>query len=349
MDEQMSIRSLIRDNISGLVPYSSARDEYSGSALVFLDANENPYNAPLNRYPDPGQRELKEAVAGLKNQRVENLFLGNGSDEGIDLLIRVLCNPGQDNIITVEPTYGMYGVCAHINDVEQKKVLLGPGFSLDPDAVVKAADRNTKIIFMCSPNNPTSNAFDRGAMEKIIDSVSCIVVVDEAYIDFSGGEGMLPEVPGKRNLVVLQTLSKAWGLAGIRLGMVFGHPELIRFLSRVKYPYNINTLTLAKAIECVARRENRDIWIRQILEEREQLTGSLESLTFVERVYPSDANFLLVRVKDPSSVYRYLAERGIVVRDRSAMPLCEGCLRITVGTQKENQALYEALKSYGVT
>jgi histidinol-phosphate aminotransferase len=231
--------------------------------------------------------------------------------------------------------------------VEQKQVLLGPGFSLDPDAVIKAADRHTKVIFMCSPNNPTSNTFDREAMEKIVDRVNCIVVVDEAYIDFSRGEGMLSKVPAKPNLVVLQTLSKAWGLAGIRLGMVFGHPELIRFLSRVKYPYNINTLTLTRAIECVARRENRDRWIRLILEERDRLTARLGSLEFVQRIYPSDANFLLVKVKDPSHVYRYLLDKGIVVRDRSTVPLCEGCLRITVGTKKENQALYEALTSYG--
>jgi len=346
MDEQMHIRSLIRDNISGLVPYSSARDEYSGSALVFLDANENPYNAPLNRYPDPAQRELKEAIADLKNQQLDNLFLGNGSDEGIDLLIRVLCNPGQDNVITVEPTYGMYGVCARINDVERKQVLLGPGFSLDPEAVIKAADRNTKIVFMCSPNNPTSNAFERAAMEKIADSVNCIVVVDEAYIDFSRREGMLSEVPAKHNLVVLQTLSKAWGLAGIRLGMVFGHPELIRFLSRVKYPYNINTLTISKALESLAQKERHNRWVRQILKEKDKLSDRLESLAFVQKVYPSDANFLLVRVKDPTRIYRYLLERGIVVRDRSTVPLCEGCIRITVGTQKENQALYKALKSY---
>jgi histidinol-phosphate aminotransferase len=346
MDDSVEIRSLVRANIASLVPYSSARDDYSGSALVFLDANENPFNAPLNRYPDPGQKELKDLLARLKDQQVENLFLGNGSDEGIDLLIRVLCIPGKDNVITVDPTYGMYGVCAHIHDVERKQVLLRPDFSLDADAVLRAVDPNTKLIFLCSPNNPTSNAFEREDLERIIDNVNCMVVVDEAYIDFSRKGGMLPLVPGKRNLVVLQTLSKAWGMAGIRLGMVFAHPELIRFLSHVKYPYNLNTLTLHTAREGIADSERYGQWVAQILEERESLAHQLASLEFVEKVYPSDANFLLVKMAHPGKVYHYLMEKGIIVRDRSSVPLCEGCLRITVGSRPENQALWEALKVY---
>jgi len=339
----LDIRSLFRDHIPGLVPYSSARDEYSGSAHVFLDANENPFNQPYNRYPDPGQRDLKKALAGMKHQQVENLFLGNGSDEGIDLLIRVLCNPGEDNVLTVDPTYGMYGVSARIHNVERKQVLLRPDFSLDPEAVLDAVDLNTKVIFLCSPNNPTSNTFNRNAMEQIIDHARCMVVVDEAYIDFSRDEGMLSLVPEKRNLVVLQTLSKAWGLAGIRLGMVFGDPELIRVLSHVKYPYNINSLTISTALESIRDSRQYSQWVQQIVEERDRLSGEFASLSLIRKVYPSDANFLLVQVDDPQRIYKTLMERGIVVRDRSSAPLCEGCLRITVGTPEENGILLEAL------
>ncbi len=346
MEAKEYIRSLVRPNIRALVPYSSAREEFSGQAKIYLDANENPYNAPLNRYPDPGQQHLKEAIAGMKQQPVENLFLGNGSDEGIDLLIRVLCTPGTDQVITVDPTYGMYGVCAAIQDVEQKKVLLRPDFSLDADAVIRAVEPQTKIIFLCSPNNPTSNSFDPEAMERIIDQVNCIVVVDEAYIDFSRREGLLSMVSGKWNLVVLQTLSKAWGLAGIRLGMVFGHPELIRYLSRVKYPYNINALTMGRALEGLADPDTHASWIRQILEERERMNSRMWTCPMVEEVYPSDANFLLVKMKDPLGIQHHLMEQGIIVRDRSSVPLCAGSLRITVGTPAENEALFEALTSY---
>lgn len=340
---------MFRDHIPGLVPYSSARDEYSGSAHVFLDANENPFNHPLNRYPDPGQHDLKQALARIKHQQKENLFLGNGSDEGIDLLIRVFCNPGVDNLITVDPTYGMYGVSARIHDVKRKQVLLRPDFSLDPDAVLNATDRNTKLIFLCSPNNPTSNAFDRVAMEQVIDHASCMVVVDEAYIDFSREEGMLSEVPEKRNLVVLQTLSKAWGLAGIRLGMVFGDPELIQVLSHVKYPYNVNSLTISAALESLSDSQQYEQWVRLIVEERDRLSGELASLPLIRKVYPSDANFLLVKVDNPRRIYQSLMDRGIIVRDRSSVPLCDGCLRITVGTPEENRLLLEALSVINAT
>jgi histidinol-phosphate aminotransferase len=340
---------LFREHIPGLVPYSSARDEYSGSAHVFLDANENPFNHPLNRYPDPGQHDLKQALARIKHQQKENLFLGNGSDEGIDLLIRVFCNPGLDNVITVDPTYGMYGVSARIHDVKRKQVLLRPDFSLDPDAVLNATDRNTKLIFLCSPNNPTSNAFDRVAMEQVIDHASCMVVVDEAYIDFSREEGMLSEVPEKRNLVVLQTLSKAWGLAGIRLGMVFGDPELIQVLSHVKYPYNVNSLTISAALESLSDSQQYEQWVRLIVEERDRLSGELASLPLIRKVYPSDANFLLVKVDNPRRIYQSLMDRGIIVRDRSSVPLCDGCLRITVGTPEENRLLLEALSVINAT
>lgn len=346
MNRRFDLHKLIRKNILELEPYASARDDFSGSASVFLDANENPYNSPLNRYPDPGQLELKRRIAGMRGQALENLFLGNGSDEGIDLLFRVLCEPGKDNVITVDPTYGMYGVCAKINDVERRSVLLSEDFSLDPDAVLDAVDPSTKLIFLCSPNNPTANSYRQEAMEKILDRAPCMVVVDEAYIDFSSSEGCLSLVPEKQNLVVLQTLSKAWGLAGIRLGMLFAHPDLVRYLSRVKYPYNINALTLDKALTELAETGQAARWIRMILEEREHLVAQLESLEVIRKVYPTDANFVLVQVADPAGLYAYLMQRGVIVRDRSSVPLCGGCLRITVGTPGENRKLIDTLKTY---
>jgi histidinol-phosphate aminotransferase len=346
MSGDFRIEKLVRDNIRTLVPYSSARDEYPGDAAVFMDANENPHNPPLNRYPDPRQLELKRRIAAIKDQHVDNLFLGNGSDEGIDLLFRVLCEPGRDNAITVDPTYGMYGVCAAVNDISRKSVLLGRHFSLNADAVLEAVDERTKMIFLCSPNNPTSNSYSREAMVKIIDLAPCMVVVDEAYIDFSGQRGLLSLVPEKRNLVVLQTLSKAWGLAGIRLGMVFAIPELIGYLSSVKYPYNVNALSIKEALKMLEAGDLRDSWVKSILEERSRLSEQLSSFGFVERVFPSDANFLLVKMTDPGKLYTYLTGRGIIVRDRSSVPLCEGCLRITVGTKQENSLLISALSDY---
>jgi histidinol-phosphate aminotransferase len=347
MDESFDIGRLVRKNIRELKPYSSARDDYSGTASVFLDANENPFNQPLNRYPDPKQSALKKVIAGMKGQAVENLFVGNGSDEGIDLLFRVLCEPGRDNVITVDPTYGMYRVCAKINDVKVKSVLLRKDFSLDPEAVLSAVDDHTKMIFLCSPNNPTSNAYDRDAMLRIIRSLTgTMVVVDEAYMDFSNSESLLSLVPEHKNLVVLQTLSKAWGLAGIRLGMVFAHPDLVVYLTGVKYPYNVNSLTLSEAMDSLGHPGFHDSWVKEILEERQKLRKRLETLTFVEKVHPSDANFLLVKVADPGAVYNYLMDKGIIVRDRSTVPLCEGCLRITVGTGEENDQLVDALNLY---
>ncbi len=346
MKHGFDILSLVRKNILELQPYASARDEFSGSASVFLDANENPYNTPLNRYPDPGQAELKRTLAGLRGLTPENLFLGNGSDEGIDLLYRVLCEPGKDNVITVDPTYGMYAVCAQINDVERRSVLLSGDFSLNADKVLKAADRHTKMIFLCSPNNPTANSFEKEAMLKILDQANCMVVVDEAYIDFSEDAGVLPLLAEKPNLVVLQTLSKAWGLAGIRLGMLFARPELVQMLSGVKYPYNINALTLKEAQAALTDPAKAENWVRMILEEREWLKARLKDMKQVLEVKPSDANFLLVRVEDPGKLYHFLMERGIIVRDRSSVPLCEGCLRITVGTPEENRLLVNTLRTY---
>lgn len=344
--EPKDISKLIRKNILELKPYSSARDEYSGSALVFLDANENPYNDPLNRYPDPHQKQLKERIAGLKGLPSNYLFLGNGSDEGIDLLFRVLCEPGRDHVITVDPTYGMYAVCAGINGVERRSVLLNKDFSLDPEKVLSAVNKHTKLIFLCSPNNPTSNSLEREAILQILDGVNCLVVVDEAYIDFSQDPGLLSLVKERWNLVILQTLSKAWGLAGIRLGMLFARPELVSYISRVKYPYNLSSLSIDAALRGLEDAGERKAWIENILEERNILTGRLASLSFVQKVYPSDANFLLVKVDDPSALYGFLMKKGIVVRDRSTVPLCERCLRVTIGTPEENRALINALNTF---
>jgi len=346
MPDSFDISSLVRKNILELNPYSSARNEFSGSASVFLDANENPFNTPLNRYPDPGQKELKQAIARLRGQAVENLFLGNGSDEGIDLLFRVLCEPGKDNVITVDPTYGMYAVCAKINDVERRSVMLTEDFSLNASAVLEAVDQNTKMIFLCSPNNPTANSLEMEAILKIIDSVNCMVVVDEAYIDFSSSKGVLSLLSEKKNLVVLQTLSKAWGLAGIRLGMLFAHSDLVRFLSAVKYPYNINALTLKEALAALREPKRAELWVSTILEEREGLVSDLVSMDIILEVKPSDANFLLVRVEDPGALYTFLMKQGIIIRDRSSVPLCEGCLRITVGSAEENRSLIDTLRTY---
>lgn len=346
MRESFNISRLVRPNILNLHPYSSARDDFSGSASVFLDANENPYNAPLNRYPDPGQKELKGRIAALKGVDTAQIFLGNGSDEGIDLLFRVLCEPGVDNVLTVDPTYGMYGVCAEINGVERRSVLLNKDFSLNPGNVLETADERTKLVFLCSPNNPTSNSLEREAIFRILEGLDCLVVVDEAYIEFSSGPGLLSLLNEFPNLVILQTLSKAWGYAGIRLGMLFAHPELIKYLSRVKYPYNINALSLETALNGLKEGKRTQAWIREILQERTRMSQELAGFSFVVQVFPSDANFLLLRVDDPRAVYDFLMERGIIVRDRSSVPLCEGCLRITIGSREENRALISALKTF---
>ncbi len=277
---------------------------------------------------------------------MESLFLGNGSDEGIDLLFRVLCEPGKDNVITVDPTYGMYAVCAKINDVEKRSVLLSDDFSLNADLVLEAVDPHTKMIFLCSPNNPTANSLEKESILKIVDNVDCMVVVDEAYIDFSSGEGVLSLLPEKRNLVVLQTLSKAWGLAGIRLGMLFAHPVLVHLLSGVKYPYNINALTLQEALTALSEPKQAENWVRKILEERELMSTQLKSMDIILELKPSDANFLLVKVEDPVALYKFLMNRGIIVRDRSSVPLCEGCIRITVGSPEENRSLIDTLRTY---
>jgi histidinol-phosphate aminotransferase len=341
-----SLDKILRENIKNLKPYSSARDEYTGKQAVFLDANENPYDNSYNRYPDPLQIEVKEIISAIKGIDSGSIFLGNGSDESIDLLIRAFCEPRIDNIVSVEPSYGMYKVLADINDVKFNTVLLAGDFQLDTKGILKAADNNTKLIFLCSPNNPTSNSFNKQDIEAILNSFKGIVVVDEAYIDFSTKGSLLSILDEYENLVVLQTFSKAWGLAGIRLGMAFGSAEIISVLNKVKYPYNISSLTLETAKKELADNKSKDNWIERILSSRENLAKELNNLPFVIKVYPSDANFLLVKLNSPKEIYDYLVDRKIIVRDRSNVILCEGCLRITVGTEDENAMLMNALKEY---
>ncbi len=342
----MNINNLLRKNIQNLKPYSSARDEYSGDAMVFLDANENPFNEPYNRYPDPLQKELKQKISDLKKKAANQIFLGNGSDEPIDLLIRAFCEPGIDNIVTINPTYGMYQVAADTNNIEAIKVSLSDDFELDPKQILHSVNGNTKLIFLCSPNNPSGNSLNKDAMLEIIQNFEGIVVVDEAYIDFAPGKSLLPELYKYQNLVILQTFSKAWGMAGIRLGMAFASVEIIQVLNKIKYPYNINILTQQKALELLENKEQVDIWVKKLIEEREKMAKYLAKLHFVTKIYPSDANFLLVSMNDAKRIYDYLVENGIIVRDRSKIHLCDNSLRITIGTMDEDIVLLQALKDY---
>lgn len=342
----MQLNNLLRKNIQNLKPYSSARDEYSGDAMVFLDANENPFNEPYNRYPDPLQKELKQKISALKNIPADQIFLGNGSDEPIDLLIRAFCEPGIDNIVTIIPTYGMYQVAADTNNVEVIKVSLTADFVLEPDRVLKAVNKNTKLIFLCSPNNPSGNSLDKEAMLEIIQNFAGLVIIDEAYIDFAPGKSFLPELDKYPNLVILQTFSKAWGMAGIRLGMAFAASEIIQVLNKIKYPYNLNILTQKKALELLENKEQVDVWVKMLIDEREKMAKYLAKLPFVTKIYPSDANFLLVSMTDARGIYNYLAESGIIVRDRSKIHLCDNSLRITIGTMEEDNVLLQTLKEY---
>lgn len=337
------LNELLRPNIRNLKPYSSARDEFSGEAAVFLDANENPFNAPYNRYPDPYQRELKKRIAEIKNVATENIFLGNGSDEAIDIVIRAFCEPGTDNIVSIAPTYGMYQVSADINNIEVKKVLLTPDFELDAGSLLNAANEHTKIIFLCSPNNPTGNCFRQEDVKKILDNFEGIVVIDEAYIDFAPDKSWLNKLQQYPNLIIFQTFSKAWGMAGIRLGMAFAHNEIINVFSKIKYPYNVNILTQQKALELLTANNQMQKWVEELLEERARLIESLQTKDFVQKIYPTDANFVLIKAREPKKIYNYLVNRKIIIRDRSKVALCEDCLRITVGTPKENRELMDAL------
>ena len=341
------IQNLVRPNIRRLTPYSSARSEFKGKAEVFLDANESPYDTGYNRYPDPLQWKLKQAISTLKGIAPEHIFLGNGSDEAIDLLLRIFCEPGADHIITLPPTYGMYRVSADISNVAVKEIPLRPGlFQPDTDAVLAAADAHSKLLFICSPNNPTGNSIRPELIRELAKGFPGIVVVDEAYIDFSAQESAIRLLPEYPNLVVLQTFSKAWGMAGIRLGMAFASEEIIGYFNKVKPPYNINQLTQEAALKALDRQEAQEAQVQQLLGQRTLLQQYLGGLPFVERIYPSDANFLLVKVEDPTGIYNYLVDRGIIVRDRSRVTLCEGCLRITVGTPEENERLFRALVEF---
>lgn len=339
----MDLKTWVRPNIWNLKPYSSARSEFKGEASVFLDANENPYNAPYNRYPDPLQWAVKEKISQLKGVPAEQIFLGVGSDEPIDLIYRAFCEPGIDNVVAIDPTYGMYQVCADINNVEYRKVSLDNEFNVDADAVLNAIDTHTKAVFVCSPNNPTGNSLNRAAVERILKSFAGVVVVDEAYIDFSSQPTFLHLLNEYANLVVLQTFSKAWGSAGIRLGMAFASREIIEIFNKIKYPYNINKLTQEHALSMLEKAGQVKEWVTILLQERVRLASELSRLSIVKKVYPSDANFLLVKVDDASAVYRYLVENGIIVRNRNNITLCMGCLRITVGTPEENRLLIEAM------
>ena len=345
-----SLKELTRPNIRNLAPYSCARNEFSGTnASVFLDANENPFNEPLNRYPDPLQLQLKQKIEQVKGIPADYTFVGNGSDEAIDLLYRCFCRPSKDNVVAIEPTYGMYRVCADINDVEYRPVLLDKQFQLNADALLVACDQNTKVIWICSPNNPTGNDMKREEVLKVINSFEGLVVVDEAYSDFSGLRPLRFELPRHSNLIVLNTLSKAWGAAAIRLGMAFASPDIIAIFNKVKYPYNINLLTQERAISVLSDPFEVDRWVQLILQERERMVEAFRQLPICKQVYPTDANFFLARVSDAQGIYDYLVERGIIVRNRTRVQLCHNCLRITVGTRAENSELLSALRQYEIT
>ncbi|MFT4170705.1 MAG: histidinol-phosphate transaminase [Dysgonomonas sp.] len=341
----MDLNRLVRKNIQSLKAYSSARDEFKGEASVYLDANENPLNGPYNRYPDPLQWKLKERVSKIKGVEVDKIFFGNGSDEPIDIVYRVFCEPGKDNVVAIDPSYGMYKVCADINNVEYRQVLLNDDYSLNADLLLKKVDGQTKLIFLCSPNNPSANILDKSEVLKVVTSFKGIVIIDEAYIDFSIENSWLPDLDTYPNLIVLQTFSKAWGLAAIRLGMAFASVEIISYFNKVKYPYNINILTQNFVLEELNKTSLKEEWVKTLIAQREWLNNNLGQVSFVEKIYPSDANFILVKVKDANKTYNSLVEKGIIVRNRNSISLCRDCLRITVGTESENKILIESLKS----
>ncbi len=338
------IDSLVRGCIADLTPYSTARDEYGGELGVFLDANESPYDNGCNRYPDPHQRRLKERLSAVKGVPAENIFVGNGSDEAIDLLFRVFCEPREDNALAIAPSYGMYRVAAAINDIEMREVRLGEDFELPVDELLRRADAHTKLLFLCSPNNPTGNSFPRADMLRLADGFGGIVVVDEAYIDFSEEEGLRREIFARPNLVVLQTLSKAWAMAGLRVGLALADRRVVELMSMVKYPYNIDVAAMRMAERLLD--DPIDEKVAALREQRDAVAAALSRFRFVERVYPSDANFLLVRVDDADAVYDRLIDEGIIVRNRSRIEGCEGCLRITIGLEEENLKLLKTLERY---
>ena len=337
----------IRKNILELLPYSTARDEYQGGDIsVWLDANESPYNNGVNRYPDPHQKALKVAIATLKGIAPDHLFVGNGSDEAIDLCFRIFCEPGEDNVVAIAPTYGMYAVAAAINNVEVREVALEPEtYQLDVAGMLAAVDSHTRLLWVCSPNNPTGNAFPLAQLEALANHFSGVLVVDEAYADFSSQPSMLAVLQKHPNVVVLQTLSKAWGMAGLRLGLAFASTEIADLFDRVKYPYNVNAPTQVDVIHRL-QTEPHDAHVAEVVKQRELLKKQLAAFAFVKKVYPSDANFLLVKVNHADALYDYLVAKGFIVRNRNRVKSCEGCLRITVGTPDENASLIQSLKSY---
>ena len=338
------ITSLIRPNIASLAPYSTARDEYDGPIGIFLDANESPYENGYNRYPDPHQAALKARIAPMKGIPTANLFLGNGSDEAIDLIYRIFCEPGKDNAVIMSPSYGMYGVAADINDIAVRSVPLDADFNLDTEALLAACDERTKVIFLCSPNNPSGNALPQAQLLDIVERFQGIVVVDEAYADFSDKGSLAAEACERENLVVLQTLSKARAMAGLRIGMAISSAEIIRLMSMVKYPYNLSRAAMEKAMEFLEKPIDEEV--NTIVNERRRLTDVLPRYPFIRKVFPSDANFILVRVDDANGLYDYLLGKGIIVRNRNRVPGCAGCLRLTVGLPSENEALLDALDTY---
>ena len=341
------LQELVRPNIWALSPYSSARDEYSGhDAHVFLDANENPYNGPLNRYPDPLQRELKALISKNKEVPESHIFLGNGSDEAIDLVYRCFTRPGIDNVVAIEPTYGMYRVCADINDVEYRPVLLDNHFQMSAAKMLEACDRYTKVIWICSPNNPSGNLIDPDEVEMVIEGFEGIVVVDEAYSDFAPGKPFRTKLRHYPNLIVLNTMSKAWGCAAIRLGMAFASAEIIGLFNKVKYPYNVNALTQERALEMMQSPYEVEKWVKLLLQERIRVMESFSILPICQKVYPTDANFFLARMTDAPAIYDYLMREGIIVRNRSRVTLCDNSLRVTIGTKTENSQLLAALRKY---
>ncbi|MBN8694737.1 MAG: histidinol-phosphate transaminase [Bacteroidetes bacterium] len=346
---EFNLDTITRTNIKNLKPYSSARSEFKGKEGIFLDANENSFGSPLdanyNRYPDPLQLDVKEKLGKIKGLPIQNIFLGNGSDEAIDILFRAFCNPGVDNIIICPPTYGMYEVSANINDVKIKRVpLTSEEFQLDTENILKAIDNNTKLIFICCPNNPTGNGVKWEAIKKILENFSGLVIIDEAYINFARYRSLIPELLNYPNLVILQTLSKAWGLAGLRVGMAFASEPIIDIFNRIKPPYNINIASQKLVLEALNNTDKINAWIKETVEERDKLSAELAMLPFIIKVYPSDANFILVKTNDPLAIYNYLVTKKIIIRDRSKVELCEGCLRITVGTKEENRKLIDTLK-----
>ena len=343
----MDIQDLIRPTIKALKPYSSARDEFQGNSsdMVFLDANENPFENGVNRYPDPQQRKLKSILSEIKNVSTKNILLGNGSDEVLDLIYRAFCEPNQDNIITLPPTYGMYSVLANINAIDIKEVQLDEHFQPKVDDIIRVSNQNSKLLFLCSPNNPTGNSFNPQSIERLVNEFKGIVVIDEAYIDFSNDESWSTRLNEFPNLIVTQTLSKAYGMAGIRLGICYASEEIISILNRIKPPYNVNELTQKKAIELLKDKSITATQIKNILNGREVLIKELKKISFISKIHPSDANFILAKVDDATKRYIQLIEKGIVIRNRTTQPGCENCLRFTVGTPKENKILIDTLKS----